>query len=367
MGPIRCDPRPGRRTDPRRRQPRLVRRAATQRGGGVSQFSTPRPEPERDRWGRYVIPDPDTGKKRTWMRATTFAKTLSDMYGLGKWQERMVAKGVSLRSDLYALAAATPVADETKFDKICADAKEAAKATSGANLGTALHAFTEQIDMGQKIEVPAPWDADIAAYQAALAEAKIRVDRQWIERIVLVPQYGVAGTLDRIVWALDQGRTVADVKTGKDLSYSWCEISIQLALYANATHTYDLATGDIVPMPEVNQDKALVFHLPVGQGRCEIHEVDIKAGWEAAYWARIVRDWRARKNIATSYRISYQPTLDDQIARAPDRTALEALYGQYRGDWTDAHTAAAQARVAALNSAGTPGGAQETAIEGALA
>lgn len=259
-----------------------------------------RPEPKRDHYGRYLLPDPETGKERPWTRATTFAKTVAETSGLMRWQCRMVAKGVATRPDLYALAASTPIDNKATLDKIAEDAKEAAAASSGANLGTALHAFTEQLDAGGKIVVPAPWDADITAYQIATRTAGIRVDPKHIERIVVVRDLGVAGTLDRIV-AVDGRVAIADVKTGKDLSYSWGEIAIQLALYAHADAMWD--DGAYLPMPDVSQDIALVIHLPVGRARCDLYEVDIAAGWWAAQMCEDVRTWRSRRDLAWAFHV----------------------------------------------------------------
>jgi hypothetical protein len=333
-------------------------------------FTTPtsRPEPKRDRWGRYLLPDPSTGKERAWTRATTFAKTVSDMYGLGKWQERMVAYGIANRSDLYALAASTKIDDKGKFDRICEDAKEAAKASSGANLGTALHAFTEQIDAGQDVTVPAPWDADVDAYRTALNTARITMHAPWIERIVVFPEYGIAGTLDRIIGHPDWPTwRIADVKTGKTLDYSWGEIAIQLAIYANASYIWDGPTngneteylGWWKPMPPVDQSTALVMHLPVGQGRCDLYDVDIAAGLEALQLCADVRLWRARKGIAVPH-VSALPELDWLIAVAPTREAVEDVWRDHHADWTPAHTDLAKARLAALEApAGTTGGTPE--------
>jgi len=329
-------------------------------------FTTPtsRPEPKRDRWGRYLLPDPVTGKERAWTRATTFAKTVSDMYGLGKWQERMVAYGIANRSDLYALAASTKIDDKGKFDRICEDAKEAAKASSGANLGTALHAFTEQIDAGQEVTVPQPWDTDVKAYMAALTHARITIHRGWIERIVVFPEYGIAGTLDRIVGHPGWPRfRIADVKTGKTLDYSWGEIAIQLAIYANSRWAWQPELDEYDHLPDVDQQSALVMHLPVGQGRCDLYDVDIAAGLEALQLCADVRLWRARKGIAVPH-VSGLPELDWLIAVAPTREAVEDVWRDHHADWTPAHTEAARARVAALSApAGTTGGTRENEQE----
>jgi len=51
-------------------------------------------------------------------------------------------------------------------------------------------------------------------------------------------------------------------------------------------------------MIEVNQEQALVVHLPAGEGRCTLYLVDIAAGWEMAQVCGAVREWRARRDLA---------------------------------------------------------------------
>lgn len=351
---------------------------------GPDLFDTPqqsapgKDEGEFDRWGRYVIPHPETGKKTSWTRATTYAKSISDTYALGQWMLRMAVKGVATRPDLYALAASTPIDDKDALNRIAEDAKEAAAAKAGANLGTALHTFTEQLDRGEKPTVPEPWARDVEAYRTTLAAAGIRIDPKLMERKVVVPQVGVAGTFDRIVdWA--GLLRIGDLKTGKDLSFGWLEIAVQLALYSRATHIWNPVTRTFEPMPPVDQQTALVFHLPVGKAVCTVYEVDIAAGWEAARLCGQVREWRKRKDLAKT--ISTAPsttppaamvtaaaTKDDPviftgvnqrprngsgslglhalIAKADSIDALTQLWAEAERDgaWRDAHTEAARKR-----------------------
>ncbi|HOW96120.1 MAG TPA: PD-(D/E)XK nuclease family protein, partial [Mycolicibacterium fallax] len=172
-------------------------------------------------------------------------------------------------------------------------------ASSGANIGTALHAFTEAVDAGRPVTIPAPWDADVAAYTAALQAADVAVDPAYIETVLALHSIEVAGTMDRLVTMPDGRRLIADLKTGKDLSYGWGEIAIQLALYAHAEQIFDVATGQYRAMPEVDRSEALVMHLPAGQARCDLYLVDIAAGWEAVEIAMRVRSWRKRRDLAT--------------------------------------------------------------------
>jgi hypothetical protein len=315
--------------------------------------------PKRDRWGRYLLPDPETGKDRAWTRATTLSSTLADTYGLTQWQMRMVAKGLGMRQDLMALAAAAHVDDKVTLNRVANDAKEAAGSSAGANAGTALHSFTEAVDRGEDPQIPEPWAADIEAYKATLADHRITVHPEWIERITVVPRYNVAGTFDRILTLPDGRRVIGDVKTGKDLSYSWCEIAIQLALYANATHMWNGTGWD--PMPVLDPSEAVVMWLPVGRGICELFTVDTVAGWAQAEVAFGVRQWRSRKNLAKKIpapadvlerleRPGRGRDLKAQVASAVSVDELTQIWAKAdgAGHWTSELTAAAAARKQAL-------------------
>lgn len=329
--------------------------------------------PKRDRYGRYLLPDPETGKDRAWTRATTLSSAIADTYGLTRWQMRMVAKGLGMRTDLLALAAAAHVDDKQTLDRVAEDAKEAAGSSAGANAGTALHSFTEAADRGEDPQVPPPWDADVAAYRQALDEHGVKTHPEWVERITICPQYNVAGTLDRIVTLPDGRWVIGDVKTGKDLSYSWPEIAIQLALYANATHVWNGDGWD--KMPVLDPSEAVVMWLPVGKARCELFTVDTVAGWEMAEIAFRVRQWRTRKDLARQWPATpaqRREAVDEKfdrlgeqallrlVARAGSVDELVQLWAKYEptGSWTSALTAAAAARKRALTAVSASNPAQ---------
>jgi hypothetical protein len=261
-----------------------------------------RPEPKRDRWDRYVIPDPVSGADRAWTRATTWAKTVADMLGLNRWEQRMTALGLAQRPDLLLGVAAVIEPDgadgKRKLDQLIDRAKEHALSKARSNLGTALHSFCEAIDTGRALPlVPPPFDRDVEAYKRMTATLDISLN--YVERIGLVHDLGVAGTMDRVVrFKHDPLPMIGDIKTGSDLRYSWQEIAIQLALYAHADTTWDTEIGQHKPMLPVHQDRALVIHLPAGGARCTLYLVDIAAGWEMAKTCGLVRAWRTRKDIA---------------------------------------------------------------------
>jgi hypothetical protein len=297
----------------------------------------------KDQFGRYRLPDPFTGKVAGRTRVTTFAKSISDTYALSAWQMRMAMKGMTMRQDLYALVAATPIDDRDKLNALAEDAKDAAAARAAANLGTAFHAFAEDVDKTGKMNPAMPPDLQriLAARQAALTEHQIVMVPEMIERTVWVPRYEIVGTFDR--WGFvgvpegDPGRIgpddrgeILDDKTGRDLTYGQTEIAVQLACYANATHvlnreifwedwrrlTAGLRAGTAPkvmptrcwePMPSTRRDRAIVIHAPVKAAMdapteppvVTIYEVDIKTGWEGAALCAAVRSWRKQRHLMT--------------------------------------------------------------------
>lgn len=320
---------------------------------------------KRDRYGRYLLPDPETGKERAWTRVTTVAKTLSDEFNLTKWKLRMVAKGVALRPDLVAgAAAADPDVDKKTLDDIAEKAMERAGSSSGANLGTALHTFTTRIDRGPIppiSEIPEALRADLAEYTATLRRHRLQTHPTLIERIVIVPALGVAGTFDRIVQqpagvSKSKPLSVLDLKTGKDLSYGWLEIAIQQSLYANATLMWNPATGAYEAMPDVDRDRALVLHLPVGKAHGELYGVNLIEGWE---YTQLAMKARAARSSAKGLGWLVDPEPADlavhRVGKAQTVADLAALWDQLhpKGLWTEEVNAAAAARWEEINAPAT--------------
>lgn len=252
---------------------------------------------KRDRWKRYLLPDPETGEEVAWTRVSTIKGCIANTFNLELWKQRQVALGLSLRPDLLTLAASVaglPPGDKQAketLNNVCRQAQDAAGSRAGANLGTALHTATERLDRGERLDaisLPAPYDADLRAYDEARRAAGMVTQPEHIERIVVIPQLQVAGTLDRLTFWRG-GRRVLDVKTGQDASeFGQLELAVQMALYANAAYMWNLDTEQYEPMPEVAKDWAILAHLPAGGGRCDFYPVNIAAGWEAAQLAAAV-------------------------------------------------------------------------------
>jgi len=306
-----------------------------------------RSEPERNRYGQYLLPDPKTGRRRAFTRTTTVAKTLSDTTALERWGKRMVAKGMAMQPHLVDIVRGEE--DRDVLDSIAEAALKAAGAGDAAEAGTNLHTLTELVDLGQLrlADVPKGQAADVRAYVFGMQKAGVEVLQDYVEGLIVNSAIDVAGTFDRIV-RLDGRLLIGDLKTGQDLKYSWGDIAVQLAVYANADAIYDAEANDYVPMPEVDKDRALVMHVPVGSGSFTLYEIDIRAGWEAALLAKQVRTHRSRKSWARC--LSEFDGLLNEIERAETVDALHKLWSGNPGRWSAQHTSAAAARKALLST-----------------
>jgi hypothetical protein len=219
-----------------------------------------------------------------------------------------------------------------------------------------------------------------------IQEYGLQLSPELTERIVYISQYNLGGRFDRIAYitkdthipgtaaTLHAGEyVVVDLKTGKDLSYGWGEIAVQLALYANSTAMWVEDTDNYDPMPEpMRLDVALVVHLPIQGEVAHLYAVDIHQGMLAAELCYKVRTWRSTKDlsvlvasidtnvippisdvgISITDRIDAafplrEPTLEERILSATSQAELSRLWKIYNGKgWTDYHTQLGKDRLA---------------------
>lgn len=260
-------------------------------------------EPKRDRWGRYILTDPTTGEEKPWIRATTVARTIDNMFGINNWEKRMIVLGLVARDDLLDLAYASDPEDKKQLDELCEAALKAAKSDIRSNQGTALHKFTARADAGKLTRSPRQWQDDLDAYDAFKTEHGIITHPSMIERITVVPELEVAGTMDRIVKHEGQPK-IADLKTGGSLEHGQMSISMQLAIYAHGAGLWNEDKATWSPMPDVSQTEGLIMYLPAGEASPSLIRVDLIRGWEMAKVAKMVYDWRKDKTFFTKVGVS---------------------------------------------------------------
>lgn len=321
-------------------------------------------EPDRDRWGRYMI----MGSPHT--RATTFAKLGANTKAIEAWNERNVIRGLTLRPDLLMLANGLEVKrDRNDLNSIAAQAKDAAGSKVAANIGTAYHAFTERIDARLMTlqQVPSQYMRRVRQYSDALSRAGLTTRPEWIERTTAVraDQVGaplpVAGTLDRIFQLPDGSLVIGDLKTGSDLSYGEMEIEVQLALYAHGVNTHGLFDWNFKAWDQgngehplgsgllkVRTDIAIVVHLPADGDGCTLYVADIERGWrDAQRLGPLQASLKEKKRFRTLLAADLAPrTVKELPAQpSPDQADANDAWGWAKHLISTAET---QARIAEL-------------------
>jgi len=267
-------------------------------------------------------------------RTTTFVDVLQSEFALKQWDQRMVAYGMGQRPDLVVAAAACRN-DGSKFDNdklqaIAKAAKDHARQAASANIGTALHTFTEWMDTGQELGVvPDPYPADLAAYAVATK------DIEWaaVETFRVHDTWKVAGTADRVgrftSGPYADGRwKIFDLKTSpkeNPISYPHGP-AMQLGMYANML-PYNIATDERGENPpDFDYDTGYIIMLPAGKAHCTIRPIDIGAGYRACATAVTVWDWRNNKDLILDDGAQIEVTIKETVAHAQSAAELRILW-----------------------------------------
>lgn len=273
---------------------------------------SPKAKPEYDRWQRYKIPHPNnpTGPGASWTRATTVAKAISDQTALNSWMLRKVAEGAAKYPHML-----TDVdwEDKKAADALAQNLLNVSGARDGATRGSHFHTLTEQLDRGEEIQYGDDLDRlMVEGYKAACTKLNIGAVPAFIERTVVVPGLdkggaqvaGIAGTFDRVMQSKRSGKFyVWDFKTHEGKygpEYSMPEWEIQLAIYSQARVFWDWESRQFYDLPNLEQDRALVFHVNRNTAEWTVYPVDLQAGRASLDLALGVRAWRTRNRTLHS-------------------------------------------------------------------
>jgi len=243
-----------------------------------------------DRWKRYKVPSPTTGKLTSFPRATTIAGVLDDGYNLERWKQRTKVEAVikakvaldkvedgneqtteldllladAYRKLLHEFAEGTKVTDINKAIDLIDDLAGGAEARE---LGGFVHDWLGELDMGKALihQLPEMAQPYAAAYQKVLLGAGLVAVPQYVERLVLNDQgeETVCGRLDRIYRVVETGELVlGDLKTSEKMDFSYLEWAVQFAVYGYSTKmlSYDRKLWE--PMPKLNDDYCVVVWMP---------------------------------------------------------------------------------------------------------
>ena len=279
---------------------------------------TPEPFPPRDRNGWPIIPLPgSTGVELKAFRPSGLSDALEDKFGLQQWASRVRMIGAGRLPSLAAQAAPLdPTGDRSELDGLAEAAFQAGGGGEKAGLGTSMHSWLERLTLdpeGTLSKAPENVVADLAAIAQCLSDNNIEAyetpGRRWVEPFTITSlpcDQWAAGSPDMI--ATVQGSktpAIVDLKTGRDPRRAPMSPAIQLAVYAYAEWAWWAKDEPLELAPEKREDVGYILHAPFGTGTCELVELNLVEGWEAAMLATYVRE--ARRDMKRFYTFPEEP------------------------------------------------------------
>lgn len=335
------------------------------------------PEPPRatavyDGYGRYKLPSPSTGRPTGYTRATTVAGTLDDTYNLSRWSRRETVRHVitaagsngESRRLFDTLLTAMESGAKGAVDNVLDAIDDIGGGKDAAELGTAVHAWLEAVDIGQILpaDVPPEFQPYVASYRKVLTRYGLTPVPEYAERVVLndAGEESIAGTLDRIYRVESTGELVlGDVKTSKTLEYGYLSYAVQLALYGHARWMLKVDGSGWEPMPAINTDFAVILHVPSDQPeRAEAVTMDLAYGLASTAVALDARRRRKEAKKAVPF-VHALPLPTPEALRfvearhamqdISDPAELAGIWEQYQDVWTDDLTQLGEQLAALLN------------------
>lgn len=271
--------------------------------------------------GRYVAPDPVTGRETRWTRVTTQAALLQGAFGLTRYQLRQLLLGLRQRPDLWDRLAATVDPTATVLDEIITSAHGAAGTDAAAHRGTAVHEVLLARDLGQTY--PPQFAQHVASYGAELARHGLTVIEA--ERLVLCRSVGTVGRRDRLYRESDGSVVVGDIKTTGHADLAAPDMAVQLGQYALAEYVWDDVARSWVPAPVgVRTDRAVIVLVDAETGATSVYRLDIEAGRRALNLSVQVREWRRAKGLLLPYVPPVTATAG-QVVTVPTATAGQVV------------------------------------------
>lgn len=265
----------------------------------------------RDQWDRPLIVPPEGHKDPCeprkgkgggckcmvgYTRVSTLSESLSDPFGLNRYQKGNVLKGLVHRPALLNLARVTT--NKSDLYALVDVAEELGDNRGAAENGTFFHRITELVDKG--LPLPDGLPDNVLAMVDAYVHEMVRIGARTLEAEQFVVQDYVkaAGTYDkRIVTNKHDRPMIADLKTGQELDHQVLKATIQIATYA-ASKPYDIGTEERTPL-DVDKDRGVLIWCPwaddPADAECEARWVDCVTGREWVREALRVREARKLK------------------------------------------------------------------------
>ncbi len=315
---------------------------------------------------QYRLPDPVTGETRSFDRATSLSKVLDDPYLLLRWEKRNLlvglfgtahlqanldqAVGEFLRSSDNGSREAVRALREP-LNEIAAEAERRAGGEYYSEFGTAVHAWTDYLDLGLCVlaDVPEIFRDHCREYLETCAVRGFMMDPQYNERVVYNSRLKMAGTIDRFILNPRDSfyrHTLGDVKTSRTLEYSWLGFGVQLGFYSDCDLMLAVDGSYWMPMPDFNTDAGALINVPSDNADgTHIVPIELSVGRDLLSAAVMIRDMRRSAKTSIPVGDGSLPIRDPHIIRvlqlryavqlAPDTQTLVSLWERNQDIWTD--------------------------------
>lgn len=331
----------------------------------------PRFQPKWNQYRQYMLPSPSTGRPTAFARATTISSVLDDTYNLNRWLERTKVAAVlaatrSTDPELKSLVASLDESDGGKANSIIDTINDLSGGRDSAELGTAVHAWLEAVDIGlvRPSQVPDQFQPYLASYRQVLLRHGLVAVPEYVERIVLNDsgEETVVGTIDRIYRIVATGELVlGDLKTSKTLDFGWLSYAVQFAIYGHARLMLANDGTGWEPMPSMDLRAAYCVHVPSDQPeRASCVTFDLDYGLQGMHEALTVRRLRRSAKKAVPFVHAIPSPTPEALRYVDARHAIQdisapsdlpGIWEQYSDVWTDELTALGQ-QIAALFTEG---------------
>ena len=301
---------------------------------------------------------------------TAVAKIPVDTFNIEQWSQRQVAIGLAIDPNLIEKVA-VDIDNRDAINKICEEAKQAAKAHLAADRGTQMHRVLELVLLDQEHKLLTDQQRqDADTLKRTLDRYQLTPYDFLTEQFVAWPHYTITGRFDAILEKPDSTLILTDLKSGPNAVAYPHATAVQLALYARAPHISDnihtvgdkSTVTDWRQMPErLDYRYGYVLLVEPDADVGTLHEINIEHGWAAAQMALRIVEWRKQldygKGIAREV-AEYELVVPGLIDIALAAGSVEELRDLW---WTAKHkNCATEAFVTACQSR-----KQQLLIEGA--
>jgi hypothetical protein len=212
----------------------------------------------RDRYGRPLIADQQSGQPVPYSRASSIASVIEDQYGLSQWRMRMVSIGMARLAADGLIPDGAGQMSPSDVAGLAETAFARGGGTDAAQLGTAIHeTLRHMLDTGD--------EPDGETVHGRVVSAAVHMIRSIgmvpvaTEQRIVWDDEQIAGTCDLVLGDPKTGRLmIADLKTGR--THPGLSATAQLAAYA-AGVPWTAAGRSSWPGP-VDQDTGIILWCP---------------------------------------------------------------------------------------------------------